>query len=191
VAQALSWLTAAAILAIAAVFLAQAGLFSLLLPERAPLPPIPNPEQITATDSTVTGLDRQNQPYEVKAARGWQDAKTPTLVHLETVEGRFRRPAGAEYTITAATGLYDTKSKTLDLAGNVEIVQKDRFTARMDKANIEVETKTLTSGVPVEVHFPDGTVSANGLVISDDGARILFSNGVKAMFSRQTAEGVP
>ncbi len=189
-AQILSWLVAAAIIAIIGLFLAQAGLFSLLLPGKvvAP-PPVPNPDQITATDSTVTGLDRQNLPYEVKAARGWQDENTPTLVHLETVEGRFRRPSGAEYAISAATGLYDTKVKTLALAGNVVIVQKDRFSARMDKAHVAVEEKKLTSGGAVEVSFAGGSVRANGIVISDDGERILFLNGVKAMFNQQPAKG--
>ena len=77
-------------------------------------------------------MDREKQPYEVTARRGWQDEATPTLVHLEAPEGRFRRPAGAEYTISAETGLYDTEAKKLDLSGNVVLEQKDRFKARMD-----------------------------------------------------------
>jgi lipopolysaccharide export system protein LptC len=188
--KALVWLVAMAIAAIIALFLAQAGLFALLLPSDV-VPPVPvtNPDQITAVTSTVHGVDRENQPYEVTAARGWQDEAIPTLVHLETVDGRFRRATGAEYTVQADTGAYDTKVKTLDLAGNVVIVQKDRFTARMDKAHVVVEEKKLTSDVPVDVSFATGSVRANGIEITDDGARILFRNGVKAAFNAVPAKG--
>lgn len=188
--QVLSWLVMFAIIAIVGVFLAQAGLFSFLQPDKTvPPTPVPNPDQITATDSTVSGIDRENQPYDVKAARGWQDENTPTLVHLETVEGHFRRSSGAEYTINSSAGTYDTKLKSLELAGNVVIVQKDRFTARMDKAHVDVEEKKLTSDAAVDVSFSNGTVRSNGIEISGGGTRILFLKGVKATFNSGPANG--
>ncbi len=53
------------------LFLFQAGLFSALMPkEKLDVPVIENPDSISARTSTVTGLDRQNQPYEVTAKRG-------------------------------------------------------------------------------------------------------------------------
>lgn len=180
----------AAAVGFVALFFIQAGMFNALAPDDGPAPTAPpNPDQITATDSTVNGIDRENQPYEVTAAKGWQDETIPTLVHLETVAGKFRRASGAEYTLTAATGAYDTKVRELDLKGAVTIVQKDRFTAVMEQAHVVVENKTLTSKVPVDVTLPSGSIRANGLEITDDGARILFLNGVKARFSQAAAKG--
>ena len=187
----MSWLAGLAIAGVIGLFLVQAGLFSLLVHHEVPPPaPVTNPDQITAEGSTVTGLDRENQPYEVKAGRGWQDEATPTLVHLETIEGRFRRSTGVEYTLEAAAGLYDTKAKSLDLAGNVVIVQKDRFTARMDKAHVMVEEKKLTSDSPVDVTMTTGSVRVNGIAITENGSKILFLNGVKAEFNVAPAKGV-
>jgi len=189
-AKALTWLAAALGLGFVLVFLFQAGLFTALLPADAPKdPPQTRADQITATQSTVTGMDREKMPYEVTARRGWQDEATPTLVHLEAPQGLFRRPAGAEYTISADTGLYDTEAKKLDLSGNVVLEQKDRFEARMDRANIVVEEKRLVSESPVAVSFGSGTVNANAMQITDDGARILFLNGVKARFDAPQAKG--
>ena len=189
-ARALSWLAAALGVGFVAAFFVQAGLFSALLPGEAPPPPQPRPDQITASQSTVTGKDRQNLPYEVKAARGWQDEAVPSLVHLEGPEGRFRRAGGgADYTIRAETGLYDTRTRTLDLSGNVVLEQQGRFRAMMDKAGIVVEEKRLSSGGAVAVTFGTGTVTANGLQITDDGQRILFLNGVKARFDAPQAKG--
>ena len=101
----------------------------------------------------------------------------------------FRRAAGTEFTITAETGLYDTEAKKLDLTGNVILEQKDRFKARMDRANVVVEEKRLVSESPVAVTFSSGTINANGMQITDDGARILFLNGVKTRFDAPQAKG--
>lgn len=188
-AKGLTWLAAALGAGFVLTFLIQAGLFTAMLPREPPAPPVTRADQITATQSTVTGMDREKQPYEVTARRGWQDEKTPTLVHLEAPEGRFQRAAGTQYTISAETGLYDTAAKTLDLSGNVVLEQTDRFKARMDKANIAVEEKSLVSQSPVAVTFGSGTVNANGMQITDDGARILFLNGVKARFDAPQAKG--
>ena len=190
IARLASWLAVAVGAGFVILFLVQAGLFRAMLPgDNGPPISLPNPDQISATQSTVSGLDRQNQPYQVKAERGWQDEKVATLVHLEVIEGQFRKVSGAEYTLTANTGTYDTKIKELDLAGNVTISEKDRFTAVMDKAHVVVDEKKLTSEVPVDVRFGSGTVKANGMQITDDGARILFLNGVKARFSQEPATG--
>jgi lipopolysaccharide export system protein LptC len=188
-AKAMTWLAAAIGAGFVVAFLVQAGLFNALLPDEPKAPPEVRADQISATQSTVSGLDREQQPYEVTARRGWQDDATPTLVHLEAPEGRFRRAAGTEYTITAETGLYDTETKKLDLSGNVLLEQVNRFKARMERANVVVEEKRLVSDSAVAVDFGSGTVNANGMQITDDGARILFLNGVKARFDGSQAKG--
>lgn len=186
----LSWLAAAIGIGFVVTFLAQAGLFRELMPQdAAPPAPAVEPDRITAGASTVTGIDDDKQPYQVTAKRGWQDGKTPNLVHLEEPVGVFRRATGTKYTITGTTGLYDTKIKSLDLDGNVVLEQEGRFKARMDKANIAVNDKKLTANTAVSAQFGSGTVDANGMQITDDGARILFLNGVKARFTAAEGKG--
>ena len=186
----LSWLAAAIGIGFVVTFLHQAGLFRALMPQQAAPPaPVVEPDRITAGSSTVTGIDAEKQPYQVTAKRGWQDGKTPNLVHLEDPVGNFQRAGGAKYSITGTTGLYDTEAKTLDLDGNVVLQQQDRFTARMDKAHIVVKDKTLTSDTAVTASFASGTVDANGMQITDDGNRILFLNGVKARFTALEGKG--
>lgn len=186
----LSWLAAAIGIGFVVIFLAQAGLFESLVPKQAqPLQPAVEPDRITAGVSTVNGIDNEKQPYEVTAKRGWQDGATPHLVHLEEPVGQFRRASGTKYSITGATGLYDTKAKSLNLEGNVVLEQQGRFTARMGKASIAVNEKKLTSDTAVTANFASGTVDANGMQITDDGARILFLNGVKARFTASEGKG--
>lgn len=186
----LSWLAAAIGIGFVLMFLAQAGLFEALLPRQAaPPPPVIEPDRITAGSSTVNGIDDDKQPYQVTAKRGWQDGKTPNLVHLEEPVGLFRRASGMKYSITGITGLYDTNAKSLNLDGHVVLKQEGRFTAKMDKAHIAVKDKKLTANTPVVAEFSSGTVDANGMQITDDGARILFLNGVKARFTPPEGKG--
>ncbi len=186
----LSWLAAAIGVGFAILFLSQAGLFGAFLPAAGPAAPgLPVTDQITATESTVSGLDRENQPYQVRAGRGWQDGKVPQRVHLETVEGQFHSTSGETYRLSADTGIYDTKVKELDLEGNVVIREAGRFTAMMDRAHVVVEEKKLISDAPVNVSIGGGTIAANGLEISDDGKRIVFLNGMKARFGGAANKG--
>ena len=186
----LSWAAVLACLVLVAVFFLQAGLFASLAPKEKPISAVvENPDQITSYDSTVSGVDRDNQPFELKAKRGWRDKAKSELTHMETVHATFRKPSGEAYNMKSQTAQYDEKSKAFDLNGSVEIVQDGRFTARMEKARVMVEDKTMTSDVPVEVRFGDSTISANGLKMTDDGANIVFLNGVKARFTAPPKKG--
>ena len=87
------------------------------------------------------------------------------------------------------TGLYDSKSKGLDLDGAVKIIRPDHFTATMDKAHVNVETKDLESNVPVAVEMSNGSIKANGMRIRDNGKTVVFVNGVKARFNDTANKG--
>ncbi|MGH6821449.1 MAG: LPS export ABC transporter periplasmic protein LptC [Methylocella sp.] len=186
----LSWIAGLAGVGFVAVFLLQAGIFAYLMPAEKTGPvSVDNPGEITAYDSTVSGIDRNNQPYELKAKRGWRDKDRNELTHMETVLATFHKASGEAYNVTSRSGQYDEKRKEFDLTGNVEIVQGDRFTARMEKARVMVEDKSMTSDVPVEVVLGNSTIRANGLKMTDDGANILFLNGVKARFGATPKKG--
>jgi hypothetical protein len=45
------------------------------------------------------------------------------------------------------------------------------------------------ANVPVLVEMDSGTITANGLKISNDGKNILFLNGVKARFTETVKKG--
>jgi LPS export ABC transporter protein LptC len=186
----LGWVFLALGLGLIVVFLIQAGFFSVLLPKLAPVPPtVELPEQIAGSFARVAGFDNEKQPYEVTAKKGYQDEKVANLVHMEDLVGTFRRGSGQSYEVFSNTGLYDSKAKEMDLEGKIRIVEAGRFTATMEKAHIAMETKKLVANVPVVVEMGSGTITANGLKISNDGKNILFLNGVKARFTETAKKG--
>jgi len=186
----LSWAAIAFGLGLVVVFLMQAGLFSALLPKPAPVPlTVEMPEQISGAFARIAGFDREKQPYEVTAKKGYQDREKANLVHLEDLVAAFRRSSGQSYEVFSNTGLYDSKTKEMDLEGKVRIVEAGRFTAAMEKAHIVMEKKNLVSNVPVVVEMGSGIIKANGMQISNDGKNILFLNGVKARFTDIVKKG--
>jgi LPS export ABC transporter protein LptC len=171
-------------------FLIEAGFFSALLPKPAPVPlTVELPEQIAGSFARIAGFDNEKQPYEVTAKKGYQDKVVANLVHMENLVGTFRRGSGQSYEVFSNTGLYDSKAKEMDLEGKIRIVEAGRFTATMEKAHIAMETKNLVANVPVLVEMGSGTITANGLKISNDGKNILFLNGVKARFMEPAKKG--
>ena len=171
-------------MALIGLFLYQAGLYGYLMPAvTPPVPHIEDPGQVTSYQSTLTGKDNNGQPYEIAAARSWQDKDTANLFHLEQMQATLHRPSGNPYRLTGKLAHYDSHSKTADVEGAVSIVEAGRFTARMEKVHINMNDRSLTSGVPVKVDMAHGTIiTANGMEITGDGDHILFLNGVKAHF---------
>jgi lipopolysaccharide export system protein LptC len=149
-------------------------------------------DQVTVTDSTITGLDSQNRPYSISAGSAVQDKDKPNFIVLDEVSGATNRRTGEAITFESRKGRYDSDLKTLDLETDVVIKSAGRFTARMDRARVIVAEKRLTSNVPVTVEFTSGTIDANGLEISNEGNDILFLNGVKAQFrNTKTGDSTP
>jgi LPS export ABC transporter protein LptC len=174
----------------ALAYLYQAGLFSGLAP-KTPVssPSAEKPSQVTSGNASVSGYDKDKLPYTVNAQKGFQDAANDKVIHLETVAGEFQRAAGGPIKVDAKTAKYDSTAKHLMLEGSVVIKDDGRYTATMEKAEVAMEDKKMTSDVPVVVTMQNGTIAANGLAITNDGKNILFTNGVKAHFGGGGVKG--
>jgi lipopolysaccharide export system protein LptC len=175
------------VLLLVGIFIYQAGTFTSK-PKPAEVPALPA-DQVTVTESTITGLDKQQRPYSISARTAIQDKDNPNFITLDEVQGATNRSNGEPITFQSLKGFYDSDVKTLDLDTNVVIKSEGRFTARMDKAHVIVEEKRLTSNVPVAVELSTGTINANGVEIANDGNNILFLNGVKAHFEKSQSKG--
>jgi lipopolysaccharide export system protein LptC len=182
----LSYVALAAAAGLALTFAVELGLFERK-PEHpdTPLAPVEKPNQITGGPSRISGFDKNSLPFEITAQKGVQDEKNENLVHLEAVDSTFARPNGAKLNITSHGADYETKTKSLDLEGDVIFAEGQRFRARMDKAAVNMEDQTLMSRSPVSVDIIGGKITADSLTITSNGERIIFRGGVKANFVTQ------
>lgn len=182
----LSYVILAAGAGLAFTFAIELGLFqNITKTEAPPLAPVENPNLITGGPSQISGFDKNKLPFVITAKKGIQDAKIDSLVHLQQVDSNFARPNGAKLVITSRAAAYETKTKALELEGEVLFTEGARFTAHMDKASVNMDDQTLASRSPVSVDVIGGRITADSLSITSNGERIIFRGGVKARFVTQ------
>ncbi len=176
----LSWLMVALAVGFFVVFLIQAGTFhSLTAAPPAPAKVDVTQEKVVVGISSISGFDRENQPYTVNAQTAVQDPDKPNIIHLETVSGELRKSTGRRFTVDARKGVYNSDSKALDLVGDVNIISVGRFVATMPNARVLLSDKELSSHERVEVKFDSGDIVAHGVRITDQGKNIQFLSRVK------------
>jgi lipopolysaccharide export system protein LptC len=197
VARRLAWLSLGLALGLLAVLAYQAGSFTNLVPQHQDISNAETSQaeqtlsgqEVTVSQSRFTGFDKQQQPFTVSARNAVQHEDDKNKVRLVEVEAQLKRKTGEKVAIKSEKALYDAKSRTIDLDGNVIIVSADGFVAKMDQARVNIDEHRLRSDVPVEVVSPSGVIRSNGIEIIDDGARILFFNRVKATFGGGDRKG--
>lgn len=187
-ARVIMWLMGLAMVGFIAVFVFQISLFESTQQSIVADKPIEDPKASVAREVSFTGYDSDNQPFTIKALRAVQDKTAPARVFLETVTIEMKlKTSGDLLRVTADKGTFDDKSKVLDLAGNIVIVNSSNYTAHMESAQVLLRDKRLTSGSPVEVRFPTGTIKAGGMEMRDDGQQVYFTDTARAIFSERSA----
>jgi lipopolysaccharide export system protein LptC len=185
-----TWATLGITALLVAVFVLEVVTFEALDPPRPSSgEEAPRGNQIVAGRSTISGFDKDSQPFVYNAAVAKQDAEKDHIVHLTTVDGELRKRNGTIMTVSATGAVYDTDSKVLDLEGNVIMVSKGKFVADMDKARVFLDEKRLVTDVQVTVVLDYGKIVANAAEVTDNGNRVLFFNRVKATYSPADSKG--
>jgi LPS export ABC transporter protein LptC len=179
---------AVAALALLALFVVQTGVLKVADPGKSELPPVVEyPDQPSGKNAVIAGHDRNQKPFEIRAAKGQQDKTVKTLVHLQDVVGSFERQAGGKMDVSSSAGRYDTATRKFELQGNVVFSEGGRMKAMMESAEIDTADQSLQSAGPVKVEMQGASITAEGMSVSDNGTRILFKGGVKARFVTNTS----
>lgn len=183
-----SWLVLAATVFLLAVFAVKAGVFASLFARKPePVVNMPLPDQVSSGVSSITGFDKDGQPYQLTSQSVLQDKDNSDLAHLKQITGVLRKKTGKKLLMSALGGSYNAKKKVLDLEGKIKLVSQDEYTAFLEKARVTLKEKRLYAKVPVLVIFDRGTIRANGVDITDNGNKVLFFNGVKTRFNSASA----
>ncbi|MEO1161593.1 MAG: LPS export ABC transporter periplasmic protein LptC, partial [Pseudomonadota bacterium] len=192
------WLFVLAAAGVFGVFLIQASGFDIET-ATGPEPAAPvvatkqssEQERFAVQGSEVAGFDDDQQPYKIAAVEANQDKEQPNLVHMRQVTGLLRRTDGRAMDVTAKTGLFDSKNKSLRLSGDVSIKLADTFTASMDTADIDVKQKALTSQDEIVVVMDGGVIRSTGVDVTNNGEHVTFKARVRAIFNSAATQDSP
>lgn len=132
------------------------------------------------------GVDAKNQPYVVTADRAIQDPQDDQLVTMDNVQADLTMNNGGWWSLTANTGYYDGKKRLLDLYGNLQAFSDKGYEMHGLSAEVNLDTKVVSSDEKVWGHTDMGAIKANGMRIYDKGRVIHFLNGVNTtIFPRE------
>jgi lipopolysaccharide export system protein LptC len=103
------------------------------------------------------------------------------MIELSDLRAQLQTKDQGILEITARTGLYDVKADLLRLSDNIFARTTTGYEARLHEAAIDIKKGTIVSDQRVETKFPNGTLEANRLDVSENGAVVLFSQGVETI----------
>ena len=100
------------------------------------------------------------------------------MVELKDIRARLDMQDKSEMQLSAATGLYDTKSEILTLGQNIILSSSTGYEGRLSEALVDIRKGYIVSEKPVEVKMLKGMLSANRLEVIDAGDLLRFGGGV-------------
>jgi lipopolysaccharide export system protein LptC len=135
--------------------------------------------KITMEQPRLAGFTRDNRPYELTARAAAQDLTKPGILELLDLHARVQMQDQGTVVISAINGIYDTKADVLKLADDVLLSSSTGVDARLKEATVDMKKGTIVSESPVEVKMLNGTVNANRLEVTENGASVSFQRGVE------------
>lgn len=134
--------------------------------------------KITMDSPHLAGFTPDQRPYELWAKSATQDVTDPTSVELHDMRAKIQMEDKSGLILDARTGLFDTKAQTLTLRDDILLQSTTGYEARLSEAIVDMANGTVTSNNPVAVKLLDGTLDAQTLKISENGALVRFDGGV-------------
>jgi lipopolysaccharide export system protein LptC len=135
--------------------------------------------KITMEQPRVNGFTKDQRAYEFTAKAAAQDLTKPDIVELKNINAKIEMEDKSTMTMTALTGIYDTKKEMLQLEGDILLTSSNGNTGTLSEATIDVRKGNVISDKPVELEMLQGILNANRLEVVDSGTLIRFHGGVK------------
>ena len=84
--------------------------------------------QLTITEASFAGLDKNKEPFNVKIAKAYKENNNSDVLFIENIEGnvvRFNKDKKINSKITALKGKYLIKEKKLIFFGDVNVISSN------------------------------------------------------------------
>jgi lipopolysaccharide export system protein LptC len=134
--------------------------------------------KITMDAPRIAGVTRDQRAYELTAETAVQDITKPDIVELQNLRAKMELQDSDVVVITARSGTYNTKGDSVVLREHVVVTSANGYTAILRQALIDMKKGMVSSGEPVQIKLPNGSLKANSLEIFNSGEVVIFSNGV-------------
>jgi lipopolysaccharide export system protein LptC len=135
--------------------------------------------RIIMANPKLEGFTGDNRPYKMVATRAVQENATSPVVTLEAITADL--PFGKEATakVTAASGIFDNSSSTLNLNSKIVLTTSDGMTANLGSAKVNIVTSEMSTDQPVDIKTGGSHITADSMKIANGGKVVIFENRVR------------
>lgn len=145
-------------------------------------------EGVVMDHPRVTGTTAKGQPFEVRAARAWQNQGSTKVARFATIEGEIGLEGGGEAVVSAREGVYDSERETLKLSGDVRIRSSEGYGVDATEAFVDFGKGSFETTLPVVVETTDMRVEASGASGHNSERRIEFAGPVRMIVKPRSSE---
>ncbi|MEH2511514.1 lipopolysaccharide export system protein LptC [Nitrobacteraceae bacterium AZCC 1564] len=147
--------------------------------------------KITMDSPHLAGFTPDQRPYELWAKSAVQDVTNPTNVELNELHAKVQMEDRTGITMDARSGLFDTKSQLLNLKDQILLQSSTGYEAHLTQAAVDIAGGTVSSDQPVAVKLLNGTLDAQRLRITENGALVRFEGGVSMFLIPENSSAKP
>jgi lipopolysaccharide export system protein LptC len=130
-------------------------------------------------NARFVGNDKNSQPYSITADMAKNIIIDGSSIELEMPKADININDGTWLAVTANNGVYNQKTKTLNLIGAVNLFHDSGYEFKSKKLIINLNNNNATSDVKVTGQGPFGTLAAEGFRLEKSGAWFFFTGKSK------------
>ncbi|WFU47865.1 LPS export ABC transporter periplasmic protein LptC [Sinorhizobium terangae] len=135
--------------------------------------------KIVMQNPAISGRNKQDISYSMKAQRALQDIVNPDLITLETIHAEMPVNDTLIATVDAASGIYDRGANTLDMNAPFTISMNNGVNADFQSAYLDINAGEMETKRPIAISMNGGSIIAQTLRMTDKGRIVTFEGMVK------------
>ncbi|WP_209602021.1 LPS export ABC transporter periplasmic protein LptC [Sinorhizobium kostiense] len=135
--------------------------------------------KIVMQNPAISGRNKQNISYSMKAQRALQDIENPDLITLEKIHAEMPVNDTLIATVNAVSGIYDRGANTLDMNAPFTISMNNGVYADFQSAYLDINAGEMETRQPIAISMNGGSIIAQKLRMTDKGRIVTFEGMVR------------
>ena len=137
-------------------------------------------------NSIISGIDGQNQYYEISTERTWNSIDNRDIVEMSGIKTKLLLKNDLEINIIGKSARFNHKTQYLKLENDIVISSNKNVEVFIENINIDLQKKIISSQRPVIIIFEDICIEGKNFEINNNGDKIKFTDGVSLMIGENT-----
>ncbi|MDX0515727.1 LPS export ABC transporter periplasmic protein LptC [Sinorhizobium medicae] len=135
--------------------------------------------KIVMQNPAISGRNKQDISYSMKAQRALQDIANPNIITLETIHAEMPVNDTLIATVDAQSGVYDRGANTLDMNAPFTISMNNGVIADFQSAYLDINAGEMETKHPIAISMTGASIIAQKLRMTDKGRVVTFEGMVR------------